>query len=48
MYYQMSNLFGVADAPSVLPIVESCTCRLEMLLHGMQQHFQTGGKALQE
>ena len=25
MYYQKSNMFGVADAPSVLPIVESCT-----------------------
>ena len=41
MYYQKSNLCGVADAPSVFPIVR------ELYLHGMQQHFQTGGKALQ-
>jgi hypothetical protein len=42
MYYQKSNLCGVADAPSVFLIVR------ELYLHGMQQHFQTGVKALQE
>jgi hypothetical protein len=48
---------GPSSRPDVLPEVKYVRCRRctqcvtnrrELYLHGMQQYFQTGGKALQE
>ncbi len=48
---------GPSSRPDVLPEVKSFKCRRctqcftnrrELYLHGMQHHFQTGGRALQE